>query len=1104
MTQLTPDDLAAFRQSGEFDPLWYKATYPDVSLSEMDPAEHYLRIGRLLGRAPHPSKATEPAELATARSGGVGKVLSAAGASAPQRTGLADPHLITDLKLYNAISRLGTKPGKGEFNPLSYLLANPDLAVIGEAEHLARHWHEHGRQEVRQGAGISRYIGRKPWPGPRSSEQVRVAFYGPITALSGLGAASRGYVSALRRTGVDLEVVDAGPALYPAQGRVIPLPQVKPDVLIVHINPDALGNFFRLVDRSILDETYVIGIWAWELMAFRPEWIESFGAVDEVWTPSEFVSEAVRAASPGGIHVVTVPHVVETPTVNPDASRRAFGLPEDAFVFLSAFDVSSAFERKNPEAVLEAFSTTFRGDPSAFLVMKYHSSSSGSDQIAVMRRRFEASNVLFLDSLMSEDKIVALRQVADCFVSAHRSEGFGLNIAEAMAIGKPVIATGYSGNMQFCDESNSLLLPISLTEVEQGTPHYPVGSVWAEPDKAALAAAMQQVAEDRTFAAALGKRAAESVARDLSCQAIAGLIGSALQRISSDGLESMNNLAERASLAWRHPGALGSSEFATGDWPLISVIVPVYNIAPDLLDACVESVLRQTYPHWELCLCDDASTNPATVDYLERLRGRDQRIRIRRLDRNGGISVATNAAVEMSTGEYVAFVDNDDTIEPDALQCYAEAIRQHPGCDLLYCDEDKIDFSGNYVDHYFKPDWSPEHLESCMYVLHMLTLRKKTFLALGGYRPDYTGAQDYDLALRVARSGGTAVHVPRVLYHWRMIPGSASAEVDAKPAALINARRALIDYAQERYGPDAKVEDGLLTGLFRITRGHLSQPPVTLVMTTNNGTKEVEGRGTINLPGNFLKSIVDRTDYPNYRVILSSNGVLSDECRSVLDQIGGKEIVYRGASTPFNFPDKANFSILAAETEIVVLLNDDMEIRNSGWLNALVDQIVKEDVGAVGAHLCYPNGRIQHAGMVVGVNETSAHIYHGHDGDTVGYNGFTSIVRNYSAVTGACMATKRSLYERVGGFDRAFAIDYNDTDYCLKLRSLGYRVVYTPFARLYHFESQTAVRTEQNPQEKALFLSKWKEVIQRDPYYNPNLRRDSITFEPLEHCWPRS
>jgi GT2 family glycosyltransferase/glycosyltransferase involved in cell wall biosynthesis len=990
------------------------------------------------------------------------------------------------------------------FDARSYILANPDLRGFRSSRELSDHWHLHGLEEARVGSGVSPYLCRRPWNGVVGKTGLKVAFYGPVSASSGLGAAARGYVDALSTLEISLEVIDTTASLYPETQGSIVTPSSSPDVIILHQNPDSLANLFQLCDRKLLDGVYTIGIWVWEVMSFRSEWIEAFGAVDEIWTPSPFVTEAVEAAAPSGVLVRTIPHVVEAQSPIPDYQRSDFGIPDQAFAFLCIFDASSAFERKNPIAVLEAFSEAFKNDPAAFLVMKYHSSNGDKAKVAAMRRKYAASNILFLDLLMPPKQVAALKQLTDCLVSAHRAEGFGLNIAEAMVLGKPVIATQYSGNLLFCNQNNSLLVPARLCEVEQGTRHYPAGSVWAEPDHDELVSAMRRVVSDRSFARAIGETAAETVRQDLGRERVAALVRQAFEDMKSrEGRLSQNSVTGR-SLAWLHPGALGSAEFANGTWPTFSVIIPVYNISAALLRECVESILMQTYPYWELCICDDASTNPETLDYLETLRGLDQRIRIRRLSENGGISRATNAAVELATGEFLALVDNDDTIEPDTLATYAAAAVANPGCALLYCDEDKIDAHGQYVDHYFKPSWSPEHLESCMYVLHMLAVRKRDFLRIGGYRPEYTGAQDYDLALRISRGGGQIVHVPRVLYHWRMIPGSASAVVDAKPEALVNARRALEDYADVRYGPDARVEDGLLTGTFRISRGHLMQPPITLVMTTNNTTKEVEGRGEINLPENFLKSIIEKTEYKNYRVIISSNGELSSGCRALLDQINGREIVYEGSSERFNFADKANFSMLAAETELMVLLNDDMEVRNGGWLNALVDQIVKEDVGAVGAHLCYPNDRIQHVGMVVGVNETSAHVYHSHPGDMVGYNGYSSIIRNYSAVTGACMATRRSLYEQAGGFDRGFATDFNDTDFCLKLRQLGYRIVFTPFARLYHFESQTAVRSHQNPEEKALFLSRWRSVIENDPYYNPNLRRDSITFEPFQHIWPRS
>ncbi len=278
------------------------------------------------------------------------------------------------------------------------------------------------------------------------------------------------------------------------------------------------------------------------------------------------------------------------------------------------------------------------------------------------------------------------------------------------------------------------------------------------------------------------------------------------------------------SRAWRNPLSLAPERLlpnllAMPQRPLISVIVPVYNIERRYFETCVNSVLAQTYPNWELCLCDDASSCSETIDTLNAFRGVDQRIKVTALPANRGIAGCSNLAAEIAVGSYLAFLDNDDTLHPDALWRYAEAIVREGNADLLYSDEDKIDYHGAFVDHYFKPDWSPEHLESCMYVLHMMVVKKSTFLALGGYREKYNGAQDYDLALRLSLEGGKVVHIPHVLYHWRMIEGSASAQVDAKPVALLNARAALSEYAEAKFGPDAYVEDGQLFGLFRVRRG---------------------------------------------------------------------------------------------------------------------------------------------------------------------------------------------------------------------------------------------------------------------------------------------
>jgi len=1087
MELISEREVRELLATGTFDADWYARTYNDVAKSGMSPAEHYLWLGRRLGR----------------------KTSSGDAAAAPADNPPLMPQESSSPSIRSGPvameSPFADSVHSATFDARSYLACHSDLASYS-IEDAINHWQNHGRHEGRIGSGTSRFSERRPRKPGTLPDKPRIAYFAPVSAKSGLGTAARGYASALALIGCDFEVIDTTAALYMVPGANVKSPKVKPDIVILSQNADSLGNLFRFVDQSILDDAYVIGLCVWELMAFNPQWRDIYAAFDEIWLPSQFCAEAVATCAPAQMRINVVPHVLAQPAWQENATRRQFGIPEEAFTFLYTFDVSSAIDRKNPIAVLEAFREAFGNDPTKFLVVKYHSSKSFHERVRQMRAIHSASNVLFLDLLLSEEQNAALKQIVDCLVSPHRAEGFGLNIAEMMALGKPVIATAYSGNMEFCKDSNCILIPAKLTEVVEGTLHYPPGAIWAEPDHDALVEAMKAVSSDGADIRKIAANGATFVRTVLSSAAIAKTIDTLLGEIirdQDDILGRLNaNWEERRKMTWRHPASFTDHFTGSGNWPTISVIVPVYNIASELLRACVDSVRNQSYPFWELCLCDDASTNPETIALLDELRGTDQRIKIRRLSQNGGISVATNAAVEMATGSYIAFLDNDDTIEPRALMSYARAIAENPDCEMLYCDEDKIDPEGRHVEPYFKPDWSPEHLESCMYVLHMLAVRKSTFLDLGGYRPEYTGAQDYDLALRIARSGGQIVHIPELLYHWRIIPGSAAAQVDAKPQALINAKCALSDYAEARFGPDARVEDGMLPGLFRITRGAMVRPPVTLVMTTNNTTKEVSERGIINLPTHFLKSIVDLTDYDNFRVLMASNGVLADECRDLLASIDGREIIYRGDNVQFNFADKANFAMLSADTELIVLLNDDMEVRNAGWLSALVDQIVKEDVGAVGAHLSYPSGRVQHVGMVMGVNETTAHVYHGHPGDVVGYNGYAAIIRNYSAVTGACMATRRSLYELVGGFDTAFATDFNDTDYCLKLGRMGYRTVYTPFAQLYHFESQTSVRSGQKPEEKALFLSRWREIIEKDPYFNPNLRRDSITFEATPEAWP--
>lgn len=527
--------------------------------------------------------------------------------------------------------------------------------------------------------------------------------------------------------------------------------------------------------------------------------------------------------------------------------------------------------------------------------------------------------------------------------------------------------------------------------------------------------------------------------------------------------------------------------------PRISVLVPVYNTPPDALRACIESVRHQYYPNWELCLIDDCSTDVATVSVLEDYRGTDERIKVMRSPSNLHIAGATNFVARQATGEFLAFLDHDDALAVHALAEVALAVTTNSRIDLLYTDEDKLDFNGQHVEPYRKPDWSQDHLYSVMYVLHLLVVRKALFWRLGGLRPERSGAQDYDLALRASQAARHVHHIPRILYHWRMVPGSAAAVVDAKPYALIAAQKALKD-ALAKAGADAVVEDGLLQGTFRVRYSLAKEPAVTLLVITGDGSRDVPGRGRINLVRNFVRSITERTTYRNYRlVVVDDNGNSSPETKRLVKEVGG-EILSYPAGPRFNFASKLNWATRVVRTDHLVYLNDDMEVISPGWIEALLELSSQEQIGGVGARLLFSDDTVQHAGIVLGINDACAHAFLKLPRDHVGYNGYTHLIRNYSAVTGAVFATRKDVMEAVGGLDERLRVDFNDVDLCLRIGRMGKRIVYTPYCELYHFEGSTAVRITQAPEEVRLFRERWENLIAYDPFYNPECPRDRLNF----------
>jgi GT2 family glycosyltransferase len=513
--------------------------------------------------------------------------------------------------------------------------------------------------------------------------------------------------------------------------------------------------------------------------------------------------------------------------------------------------------------------------------------------------------------------------------------------------------------------------------------------------------------------------------------------------------------------------------------PSISIIMPVYNAPRDCLGKALDSVLNQYYANWELCICDDASTAPHVREMIEGYASRESRIKVVFAEENGGIAVASNRALALATGEFVGFLDHDDELTPDALYEVIVTL-QDVEADLIYSDEDKIDKRGRRCDPFFKPGWSPDLLLACNYICHFSVYRKRLVDEIGGFRESFDGSQDYDLVLRFSERTSKIVHIPKIMYHWRQVPSSAAASTKAKPYAYEAAKKALTQALQRR-GIEGVVEAQVSPGFYTIRRQMVQPGKVTVIVPT---------RDRLNLLHQCISSIESKTDYKNYEIIIVDNGSRNAETLEYLRQMPHR--VLRDDSA-FNFSRLNNLAAREARGEYLLFLNNDTEVIKGEWLSAMVEQAQRPEVGAVGAKLLYPNGKIQHSGVILGLGGVANHSHRFDDGrDGFGYFNFPNVVRNYSAVTAACMMTRRDVFNEVGGFNESdLAVTFNDVDYCLRLRKKGYLVVFTPSALLYHYESASRGFLV-NPREVAYMWAKWRQELTSDPYYNPNL---SLTRE---------
>jgi GT2 family glycosyltransferase len=516
--------------------------------------------------------------------------------------------------------------------------------------------------------------------------------------------------------------------------------------------------------------------------------------------------------------------------------------------------------------------------------------------------------------------------------------------------------------------------------------------------------------------------------------------------------------------------------------PLVSILLAVFDPEREWLAWGLDSVLSQVYSAWELCVCGDGSTEEHTREVLHRYDRLDKRIMVRYLEGNAGISGSLDEALSVARGEFVGLLDSGDELTPDALFEVVKLLQKHPEADFIYSDEDEIEDKAGRSNPYFKPGWSPDLLLSGNYVSHLSVYRRSLLQEIGGFKEGFEGCQDYDLLLRTTEQTDEIHHVPKVLYHRRAAAGLSTVTLADKRRIRERTRRALSE-ALRRRGLEGSVEHGYLPDRFRVRLKIKDEPKVSIIIPT---------RDNVSFLKRCIESVERLTTYRNYELLVIDNYSSDRATVKYLASIPHRVIPFMEA---FNYSRINNFAVSQAEGEYVLLLNDDTEVISDGWLEAMLEHAQRPEVGAVGAKLLYPDGRIQHAGVVLGVGNpwgpgVAMHSHQFYSSDSLGYAGTLMTTANYSAVTAACMLLRKSLFKELGGLDeKNLPIQFNDVDLCLRMREQGYYIIYTPYAQLYHHESVSRRYWSGDLAENLYMRERWGEVMDKDPYYNPNFSR---------------
>lgn len=523
--------------------------------------------------------------------------------------------------------------------------------------------------------------------------------------------------------------------------------------------------------------------------------------------------------------------------------------------------------------------------------------------------------------------------------------------------------------------------------------------------------------------------------------------------------------------------------------PLISVIMPSYDIDPKWISAAIESVRNQIYPHWELCISDDASTLAELRSLLEAYRSIDPRIRIVFRQENGHISANSNSALDLATGDYIALLDADDLLSEDALFWVAHEITMHPEVDLLFSDEDKIGTDGKAFDPFFKSAWNPAQMLSQNAFAHLGVYRRALVEEVGGFREGYEGAQDHDLVLRCFRRTTTdrIRHIPRILYHWRTLSKSTAAGLPAKPYAWEAGRMAIADHLNQ-LGIRGQV-DRALECFYQVDYDMPQTVPMVSILMPSTLSTATAMR--------CLASVLTKSRYKNLELLLlthSDHVKMAESNSKLVDLLADPRVrMIRYEKAPFNYSWVNNLGAGSARGEFLCFLNDDVEVITDDWLERLVARVTLDGVGAAGPMLYYPSNRIQHAGVILGLGGVAGHVFskmmRGFS-DPFGRGG---LEQDYSCVTAACMLMRRDLFDRLGGFDETLPVAFNDVDLCIRIRQTGARIIWTPSVEMYHHESfsfgphDSPQRAAQHRRDVMAIRARWRNVLDADPCYNPNL-----------------